>query len=134
MGVPRYRKLSLADLEWAVLAPLVRNQLNVISARDKDREGEHVAGIMVWARVSAAVDAKIRAQIDKGIFPVRLDGDDWAGGDIVWLLDVVTPVPKIALELVPSLMRTHFGGKKIEIHPMIAGHGNLASASRPHGG
>lgn len=64
---PRYRHLSLADLEWLVLPPLLANQFRVVSAQMKGPTGLQVPlGAAFWAFVSPEVAAKLEAQKKDG--------------------------------------------------------------------
>jgi len=92
MTTPRYKHCSLVDLEHLVIDPLRRDRIAVATAASKAaaapglNEGQ-VVGVAIWAKVSPEVDAKIREQIKAAVFPIRLKPEDWASGDIVWLLD-----------------------------------------------
>lgn len=93
MNVPRYRHLSVSDLQHVILEPLIHDR--IMFAQPKAANGkpdENAAfGTAIWASVSEEVDAKIKEQIKAGVFPVRLQPNDWASGKINWLLDVITP-------------------------------------------
>jgi hemolysin-activating ACP:hemolysin acyltransferase len=124
MMTPRYRHCALADLEHLVLEPLLRDRVSVASARGKEEEtagGEgRFAGIAIWARVSAEVDARIREQIKAKVFPLRLKGEDWASGDIVWLFDVIAPTPALATAVLSQFRRT-VEGEQMFVHPIVRG-------------
>ena len=98
VGLPRYRHLSIADLEAFVIEPILRDQMAVVAlgrrlVGDATERSDPIpyTGVLISARVSAAVEAKIEDQIRGGVFPIRLQAEDWTSGDIVWLLDVIAP-------------------------------------------
>jgi len=70
MVTPRYRNLSLSDLEWLELEPLLRDRIAIASAKPSVAGGDGpMVGLAVWARVSDAVSAKIEEQIRAATFP-----------------------------------------------------------------
>ena len=121
MTVPRYRHMAIHDLDWLVLSPLMRDQLAVATANTKESGAKQLAGAVLTARVSEAVDASIREQIKAGVFPVRLKPGDWASGEIVWLLDVIAPTKPIATRILSEVSRARFAGQKALVHPIVAG-------------
>jgi cytolysin-activating lysine-acyltransferase len=74
----------------------------------------------IWASVSEAVDAKIHEQVKAGVFPVRLQADDWASGKINWLLDVFAPTPQLVTAVV-SNFRQVTKGDDLRVHPVVTG-------------
>jgi hemolysin-activating ACP:hemolysin acyltransferase len=118
LSLPRYRYMYLSDLEWLLMEPLARNQLSIVSGA-KNGEERFVGGV-IWARVSAEVDRKIRAQIQESVFPVRLKPEDWASGDITWLLDVLAPSRPLATKILSEIGRAGLGGaRKLSVHPVV---------------
>ena len=124
MRLPRYKNCTLADLEHLVLDPLLRNRIAIAHAKPKDGaeapQTDALAGIAIWAKVSPEVDAKIREQIKAKVFPLRLKSEDWASGDITWLLDVIAPNPKLATAVLANFRRM-VGEGELFAHPMIRG-------------
>jgi hemolysin-activating ACP:hemolysin acyltransferase len=119
MATPRYRNLSIADLSWLVLEPLIRDRIAIASTGRKDALATGSAiGFAIWAKTSEEASRRIEEQIKAGSFPVRLKGEDWNSGEIVWLLDVVAPGQANA-----SAVLEGFGqiakGAPVRIHPMI---------------
>ncbi|MCT8974000.1 toxin-activating lysine-acyltransferase [Microbaculum marinisediminis] len=121
MTMPRYRHMALQDLDWMVLAPLMRDQLAVATANARESGAKQLAGAVLTARVSEAVDVSIREQIKAGVFPVRLKPGDWTSGEIVWLLDVIAPTKPIATRILSEVSRARFKGQKVLVHPIVAG-------------
>jgi hemolysin-activating ACP:hemolysin acyltransferase len=118
MSSPRYRHQSLGDLAHLVIEPLSRDRIAVAMATSGGEQGA-LAGVALWATVSQAADAAIREQIKAGVFPIRLKPEDWTGGEIVWLLDVIAPTRKLATSVLAS-----FGAlakdRPVNIHPLVA--------------
>src|SRR5690606_3983208 len=76
LGATRhYRDQTFEDLRALLLEPLVRDR--VVLVRDRAQRTGVIppvpsTGIAFWASVSDEVDARIRAQIAEGVFPIRL--------------------------------------------------------------
>jgi hemolysin-activating ACP:hemolysin acyltransferase len=119
MTSPRYRHMSLADLQQLVLEPLAADRIAIAHPRRKDGSlTKDLAGVSIWASVSEEVDAKIREQIRNGVFPVRLKPDEWRSGDINWLLDVIAPNRAAVAALIAGF-RQLIGDKTLRLHPVV---------------
>lgn len=119
MLVPRYRHLSLNDLQHIVLDPLIRDRVAIAYPRDTDDSKlADMVGLAIWASVSDPVDAKIREQIGAGVFPIRLQSEDWTSGDNHWLLDVIAPDAKATANVIANFRQlVKEGGLKL--HPLV---------------
>jgi hemolysin-activating ACP:hemolysin acyltransferase len=124
MNLPRYRHQTLADLGHVLVDPLLRDRLAIahrsVTAEDGSvtADEDNVAGIAIWASVSAEVDARIAEQVKAGVFPVRLGADDWASGENVWLLDVIAADRQAATSVLANF-RQVAGDKQIKVHPIV---------------
>ena len=123
IAAPRYKHCSIAELEHLVIQPLLRDRIAVAMATPKNDTGPGVndgqlVGAAIWAKVSPEVDAKIREQIKAGVFPIRLKPDDWASGDIVWLLDVVAATKKQATAVLANIRQVVKEGN-LFVHPIV---------------
>ena len=119
MALPRYRHQTIADLQHIVLEPLIRDRVAIAYPGDgKDNPLSDVAGIAIWASVSEEVDAKIKEQVRAGVFPVRLKGEDWASGEINWLLDVIAPTRDATRQVIANLRQVVKQGE-LRLHPLI---------------
>jgi hemolysin-activating ACP:hemolysin acyltransferase len=124
MNLPRYRHMTLADLNHILVNPLLRDRLAIahrsVTAEDGSTriDEENVAGIAIWASVSDEVDVKIAEQVKAGVFPVRLGGDDWTSGDQVWLLDVIAADRPAATSVLANF-RQVAGDRQIKVHPIV---------------
>ncbi|WP_120502304.1 toxin-activating lysine-acyltransferase [Roseovarius sp. EL26] len=119
MALPRYRHNTLADLNHIVLEPLIRDRIAIAYAQaEKENPMADVAGMAIWASVSEEVDAKIREQIKASVFPVRLKADEWASGEINWLLDVIAPDQKTTTSVIANFKQVIKDGD-LRLHPII---------------
>ena len=124
MDLPRYKHISLADFSHLVINPLLRNRV-AIAHKSVTENGatkvdeESIAGIAIYATVSPAVDAKIAEQTKAGVFPIRLNPEDWTSGDLPWLLDVIAADRTQATSVLANF-RQVVGEKPIKIHPVVA--------------
>jgi hemolysin-activating ACP:hemolysin acyltransferase len=119
MSVPRYRHLSIADLNHLLLEPLVQDRVAIASSKAGDgAEGGALAGIAIWASVSDEVDKSIREQIGANVFPVRIKTKDWNSGKTVWLLDVIAPSRKLTTSVLANFRQVVKDGP-VHIHPMV---------------
>lgn len=119
MALPRYRHQTIADLQHIVLEPLIRDRVAIAYPADKERnELTDLAGVAIWASVSEEVDVKIREQIKAGVFPVRMKSDDWASGEINWLLDVIAPNQKATVSVIANFKQVVKDGE-LRLHPIV---------------
>ena len=119
IATPRYRHLAIGDLSHLVLDPLVRDRIAVAQPAKAGPEDGGLAGIAIWASVSEEVDAKIREQIKAGIFPLRLQPNDWNSGKINWLLDVIAPSTRAATAVLANFKQVVKEGD-LRIHPLVS--------------
>lgn len=118
LNLPRYRHQSLADIMHLVVEPLMKDRI-ALARSGGEGKIEETAGIAIWANVSDEVDAKIREQIEAGVFPIRLKADDWNSGDTHWLLDVIAPSQKVATAVLANFKQV-VKDKSIRIHPVVS--------------
>lgn len=99
MRSPRHKQMPLETLRVFVV-PAIANQqflLAKVKPQNNPNADSAPAGVALWARVSEAVDRRLRAG-DKET--VRLKPDEWASGNILWLVDLVAPA-----QLVPAMLK-----------------------------
>ena len=107
---PAHRHYTLADLEWCLLPALALNQF--MAAETKLPDGQAVpAALVLWARVSAEVDARLSAAPR---YPIRLHPNEWQSGDVIWVVDAVGE-PKAVQQCVDALTKTAFQGKQFKM-------------------
>lgn len=120
--VDRYRHMMLQDLQQLVIDPLIKDRIVLAFPVSPEKDAKAAAApatIAIWASVSEAVDKRIREQIQSGVFPIRLKGEDWTSGEIVWLLDVIAPNEAMATEVLKSF-RLVAKRNEISIHPVVS--------------
>jgi hemolysin-activating ACP:hemolysin acyltransferase len=119
VALPRYRHLAIGDLAHLVMEPLIRDRIAIASSAKTDDNLENaLAGIAIWASVTEEVDVKIREQIKAGAFPVRLRADEWTGGSINWLLDVIAPNERMATAVIANFKQVIKEGD-LRVHPIV---------------
>jgi cytolysin-activating lysine-acyltransferase len=137
MGAQRYRHLSLSDLDWMILPPLLANQLIVAEmAMSAEHPTPVPVGVTLWAKVSREVELKIKQQIAANVFPVKLKPEDWTSGDIVWLMDIVSPSREMGTRLFREFRKVGAGAGTLQVHPIVARvidvkHINAATEATP---
>ncbi len=110
MRSPAHKHYTLADLEWCLLPALARGQFMVAEAKLPD--GQAVpAALVLWARVSAEVDARLSAAPR---YPIRLHPNEWRSGDVIWIVDAVGE-PIAMHQCVDALAKTAFEGREFKM-------------------
>jgi cytolysin-activating lysine-acyltransferase len=119
MMLPRYRNQTLGDLQHLVLEPLIRDRIAIAyPGKTENDQLADISGLAIWASVSEEVDERIREQIRAGVFPVRLKAEDWASGDINWLLDVIAPDQRTTASVIANFKQVVKEGS-LRLHPII---------------
>jgi hemolysin-activating ACP:hemolysin acyltransferase len=117
MKTPETKGMSLADLEWLVIPALRNQQMVVAEARAKDGPQTAPVGMVLWARVSPAVDARLTR--DMSPLP-KLDAAEWASGDIAWAIASIGR-PEIVNAMLGELMKGPLSGKSIKVRGIADG-------------
>lgn len=95
----RFGRMSLSDLEWAVLPALVNGQYMMMrgSMRRPKEGGPPVAtntaiplGLALWAKVSDEVSEKLAGQL-RANAGYQLGPGEWRNGENIWVLALVCP-------------------------------------------
>ena len=99
--------------------PLIRDRVAIAHPSDQ-KQGPltDISGLAIWASVSEEVDAKLREQIKAGTWPVRLQAEDWASGDINWLIDVIAADQKTTVSVLSNFKQVVKEGD-LRLHPLI---------------
>ena len=116
MRSAQHKQMTLADLEWLLVPPLMLGQLSMASGRLKDAKGEvHdkpvPLGLTLWARVSEEMDKRLCENLQERI---RLAPHEWASGEICWLIDMVAP-PELGEAMFAQLQAGPLKGKAIKL-------------------
>ena len=116
-----FKNLRIADLEWLVLPPVMSGQWRLAHARAEQPgvkpgqaapEGNMLVPVAValWASVSPEIDKRLSENLDQ---PLMLRPNEWATGDILWLIAVAgdrRSVPAFLKEL-----KTEFKGRPVKL-------------------
>lgn len=94
------RHTLLSELEWRVMPALVLNQAKLYLKE------EAPMAFVSWARLSEEVAQRYQAA------PHQLTMADWASGDQIWLIDVLTPYGG-AQQIVEDLRGKIFAGQVV---------------------
>jgi hemolysin-activating ACP:hemolysin acyltransferase len=79
-----HRNKPLAALEELVIPAVLTGQYTVAQAQSAANGLTTAIGVVMWARVSQAVDQHIAASIAE---PVKLQLAEWRSGPILWIVD-----------------------------------------------
>jgi cytolysin-activating lysine-acyltransferase len=126
-----FKNMRIADLEWLVLPPVMAGQFRLAHMPAPPRPGEkpksdEKSGVLVpvavalWARVSPQIDKGLSENLDK---PVRLRTNQWASGNIIWLMAVAgdrRAIPKF----LEQLKEKEFKGQEVKMRAN-AGEGKV---------
>ncbi|MGC1587064.1 MAG: toxin-activating lysine-acyltransferase [Rhodomicrobium sp.] len=99
----------------------------VTSAELKQPNGQAVpAALVLWARVSAEVDARLPAAPR---YPIRLHPNEWQSGDVFWIIDAVGERNAVQ-QCIEALAKTAFQGKEFKALQAVAGRGIVVSQQK----
>ena len=76
---PVHKQLFISDLEWFCLPPILHRTFRMFYGPQTP------AAVVLFARVSLETDVRLEA----GGYKLR--PDEWVGGDIPWLIEMVAP-------------------------------------------
>lgn len=76
---PVHKQLFIGDLEWFCMPPILHRTFRMFYGPQTP------AAVVMFAKVSADTDARLMA----GGYKLR--ADEWVGGDIPWLIEMVAP-------------------------------------------
>ncbi len=100
---PLHKHFSIADLDWFVAPAIAHGQYRVF------RAGEKPVGVAFWAYVNEDTNKKLSEGTG------RMRPDEWKGGDILWLVELVAPFSnaenKISDAMFADLVNNPFKGK-----------------------
>lgn len=85
MRSAEYRKVTLGEIEALIAPPLGFDQVAIAEARDAKSGAIAPVALVLWASVSAEVDARLG---DVSVERPRLTPGDWQSGDIPWIIAI----------------------------------------------
>lgn len=99
---PNRKFMFLADVDWAVLPPVILDQCRLYTRNNIP------FAFFTWARVSDAVDQRLRSGTP------RIAPHEWQTGEHLWLIDVVVPFGQ-AEQMIDELHKAQFPERKISV-------------------
>lgn len=99
---PAHKHLFVADLEWALMPPVLLRQFSMV------RRNNRLAAFVSWAAVSDEVDARLQQGI------ARMKPADWRSGNHLWIVDVIAPFGG-AEDIVAQVREKVFVGKTVKV-------------------
>ena len=129
MRSPAHKHYSLADLEWLLIPPLRHNQF--MAAEVKLPNGQAVpAALVLWARVSAEVDARLTAE---SRYPVRLRPNEWQSGEVFWIVEAVGEAEAVR-QCMEALANAALRGKQFKMLQRPDGRSPVRAEEHVSGG
>jgi cytolysin-activating lysine-acyltransferase len=110
MRTPQHRHSFLGDLEWLVIPAIATNQFLIAEHRDQGSDVTYPLATVLWARVNEEVDARLCAHPEQRI---RLKPDEWACGEIPWLVEAAGE-PRMLGGLLRELIERRFPDRDIK--------------------
>jgi len=101
-----HKHLFISDLEWMVMPAILLEQFRLFYGPNSP------AAVALWAKVSKETDQRLR---DGGEHKLRMD--EWKGGDIYWLIELIAPFGAQE-EILADLSKSVFNGKPFHFHQM----------------
>jgi hemolysin-activating ACP:hemolysin acyltransferase len=111
MESPVHRRMTLADLEWLAMPALVNEQVLIIHAPARPGRPSVPSAVLMWASVSAEVDARLAAERD---VPARLGLKERTSGDQLWITDAIGDSSLLNAGL-DNLLKSTFKGRTVKL-------------------
>ncbi|MEQ1715834.1 MAG: toxin-activating lysine-acyltransferase [Hyphomicrobium sp.] len=111
MRTPEYSGYALKDLEWLVVPPVSLGQFALAEAQSKSNGMMAPVGLVLWAAVSAEVDARLRAHV---LEPIRLRPQEWKCGDILWVVEAIGD-PKLIQAMLQNAASKDWQGRNVNL-------------------
>lgn len=108
---PPYSDLKISDLSWLAGSAVTTGQFAIAEAHERTSGAVMPVGVVMWARVSEAVDQKLRGMTGETL---KLELDEWRSGDIPWIIATVGE-RRVVSELLNNLMTSAFEGHEPRI-------------------
>jgi cytolysin-activating lysine-acyltransferase len=111
MRSPHYNQLTIGDLEWLVIPPLLAGQFRIGETKPNQGGATLPVAVVLWARVSAEVDKRLM-ETDSTAF--RLKPEEWTSGDILWLVHAAGQT-RFVRNVVEQMTKTTFKGREVKV-------------------
>jgi len=103
-----HKNMFIADLEWLVMPALLLEQFRIFYGP------KNPAAVAIWANVSKETDVRLRGGES------RLRTDEWQGGDIPWLIELIAPFGAHD-EIMADLSKSVFTSGEFHFHTIEDG-------------
>ena len=110
MRTPAYAKVPLGELETIVVPAVATGQFTLAEGQSKTNGIVHPVGVILWARVSDELDARMAADPAQ---PVRLKPNEWTSGDKVWVMEAVGD-PRVIDAMLKKMAETAWAGRSVK--------------------
>ena len=110
MRTPKYRQVTLADLEWLVAPAVASGQFLIAEIRDKASGVTVPVSAVLWAMVNDAVDQRLASTAGQ---PIHLKAKEWTTGSNPWLI-AMAGEPRRAAALVDALVEKRLAASGIK--------------------
>lgn len=98
-----HKNLFISDLEWMIMPAILLEQFRIFYGPNSP------AAVAIWAHVSEETDKRLRAGES------RLRADEWKGGDIPWLIELISPFGAQE-EILADLSKAVFNAEPFNFH------------------
>jgi len=111
MRAPGYRQMPVANLEPLLLPPLLLGNCRIGYGKSEKGGATTAMTLVLWARVSPAVDQRLSSNLDK---PITLQPAEWSSGDIIWLTTLAGD-PRALPEFLKQLAEKEFKCQQVKL-------------------
>jgi cytolysin-activating lysine-acyltransferase len=109
-----HRLNYIAELEWLVLPAIASGQFSIADAQSKTLGVTAPIGAVMWASVSAEIDARLSANLMR---PIRLKPEDWKSGDNLWIIEAIGD-PRAIDQMFKAISQREWKGRVIKMRAM----------------
>lgn len=106
-----HRHQFIADIEWLVIPAIASGQFSIVDAQSKSIGFTQPVGLVLWARVSPEVDQRLSSNLTQ---PIRLKPQEWASGDILWLVEAVGD-NRVMGTMLKTLSEKEWKGRRVKL-------------------
>ena len=111
MHTPGFAGYSVGDLRWLVVPAVATGQYSLAQGRVKATGELRTVGVLLWASVADAVDARLMTDPQTAI---RLSPDEWLGGNNLWVVEGIGERGVIAQQI-RQLRQKDWKGRPVKI-------------------
>ena len=86
LKTPGFKQMPIGELETMVVPAIAVGQFKLAGAQSQIQGITSPVAVILWARVSDAVDGELAVALDQ---PIRLKPQDWRSGDHHWVIEAI---------------------------------------------